>query len=305
MRKIRQENLTAEFHVRYGAIGGIAYHHVADNYIAFFSTFIPCGVWEAVEIIDGLLKNESELDPKILHADTQGQSTVVFAIAYLLGIKLMPRIRNWSDLKFYRSEKTVRYQNIDSLFKDTVDWKLIETHWQDMLQVVLSIKSGKISSSTLLRKLGSYSKRNKLCLALRELGCVIRTLFLLDYISDVELREEITIQTNKVESYNGFSEWISFGNPYTMVASNDPDEHEKAVKYTDIICNCVMFQNVLDMSEIILQLHEEGHIISKKPLSRGSPLMTEHLNRFGEYVVRMDTEKADIDRVIRLPELVD
>ena len=80
MRKIYQENLTAEYHIRYGSIGGIAYHHVADNYIALFSTFIPCGVWEAVEILEGLLKNESDLQPKIIHADTQGQSTVVFAI---------------------------------------------------------------------------------------------------------------------------------------------------------------------------------------------------------------------------------
>ena len=162
MRKIYQENLTAEYHIRYGSTGGIAYHHVADNYIALFSTFIPCGVWEAVEILEGLLKNESELQPKIIHADTQGQSTVVFAIAYLLGIKLMPRIRNWKDLKFHHPYKTARYEHIDSLFNDTVDWKLIETHWQDMLQIVLSIKTGKVSSSLLLRKLGSYSKRNKL-----------------------------------------------------------------------------------------------------------------------------------------------
>lgn len=301
MRKIYQENLTAEYHIRYGSIGGIAYHHIADNYIALFSTFIPCGVWEAVEILEGLLKNESDLQPKIIHADTQGQSTVVFAIAYLLGIKLMPRIRNWKDLKFHRPYKTTRYKHIDSLFNDNVDWKLIETHWQDMLQVVLSIKAGKISSSLLLRKLGSYSKRNKLCLALRELGYVVRTLFLLDYISDVELREEITAQTNKVESYNGFTEWLSFGNPYTIVASNDPDEHEKAVKYNNIIANAVMFHNVLDMSNVILQLHEEGYPIAKKGLARTSPLMTDHLNRFGEYVVNMQVEPVDISRAMKLP----
>ena len=51
-------NLIAKFHVRYGKKGGIAYHHVADNYIALFSTFIPCGVWEAVAIIQGLLQNK-------------------------------------------------------------------------------------------------------------------------------------------------------------------------------------------------------------------------------------------------------
>jgi TnpA family transposase len=301
MRKIYQENLIAEYHIRYGSTGGIAYHHVADNYIALFSTFIPCGVWEAVEILEGLLKNESDLQPKIIHADTQGQSTVVFAIAYLLGIKLMPRIRNWKDLKFHRPYKTARYKHIDSLFNNTVDWRLIETHWKDMLQIVLSIKIGKISSSLLLRKLGSYSKRNKLCLALREFGYVIRTLFLLDYISDVELREEITAQTNKVESYNGFTEWLSFGNPYTIVASNDPDEHEKAVKYNDIIANAVMFHNVLDMSNVVLELHEEGYPVAKKSLTRTSPLLTDHLNRFGEYVVNMQVEAVDINRAMKLP----
>lgn len=69
-------------------------------------------MWEAVEILEGLLKNESDIQPKIIHADTQGQSTVVFAIAYLLGIKLMPRIRNWKDLKFHRPYKTARYKHI-------------------------------------------------------------------------------------------------------------------------------------------------------------------------------------------------
>ncbi len=53
------ENLLSEYHIRYGGYGGIAYHHVSDRYIALFSHFIPCGVWEAVYIIDGLLKNKT------------------------------------------------------------------------------------------------------------------------------------------------------------------------------------------------------------------------------------------------------
>ncbi|WP_144488603.1 Tn3 family transposase, partial [Bacillus sp. ABP14] len=77
------------------------------------------------------------------------------------------------------------------------DWKLIETHWQDLFQVVLSIKAGKILPSTLLRKLRSDSKKNRLYQAFRELGRVIRTIFLLKYISDMKLREQITASTNK------------------------------------------------------------------------------------------------------------
>lgn len=157
-----KENLLSEYHIRYGGYGGIAYHHISDTYIALFSHFIPCGVWEAVYIIDGLLKNKSHIQPDTLHADTQGQSTPVFALAYLLGISLMPRIRNWKDLIFFRPSEDTVYEHIDPLFSDTVDWDLLETHWKDLLQVVLSIKEGKILPSTLLRKLSNESKKNRL-----------------------------------------------------------------------------------------------------------------------------------------------
>ena len=62
----------------------------------------------------------------------------------------MPRIRNWKDLSFFRPSKDTRYRHIDSLFSETVDWQLIEAHWPDLLQVVLSIKAGMISSAQLL-----------------------------------------------------------------------------------------------------------------------------------------------------------
>ena len=69
---LSEQNLMAEYHIRYGGYGGIAYYHVSDMYIALFSHFISCGTWEAVYIIDGLLKNKSEIQPDIIHADTQG-----------------------------------------------------------------------------------------------------------------------------------------------------------------------------------------------------------------------------------------
>jgi hypothetical protein len=71
---IYEQNLLAEYHIRYGGYGGIGYYHVSDTYVALFSHFIPCGVWEAVYILDGLLKNTSDIQPDTLHADTQGKT---------------------------------------------------------------------------------------------------------------------------------------------------------------------------------------------------------------------------------------
>jgi hypothetical protein len=64
------DNLLAETSIRYGGYGGIARHLVADTYVAPFSRFVPCGVWEAVYLIDSLLQNQSEAQPEQVHADT-------------------------------------------------------------------------------------------------------------------------------------------------------------------------------------------------------------------------------------------
>ena len=293
---MREENLIAEFHLRYASRGGIAYHHIANNYIALFSTFIPCGVWEAVEILEALIKNQSDIQPDTVHADTQGQSTVVFALAYLLGIQLMPRIRNWKDLKLFRPTKNSKYKHIDSLFNDSmINWKLIETSWREMMRVVVSIKEGKITSSLLLRKLTTYSKKDRLYRGFQELGRVIRTQFLLNYISDVELRETITAETNKVEAYNNLSEWTSFGS-MELVASNDEDEMEKAIKYNDILTNSIILQNIVDMSDIIYQLAQEGKNITKEDVSSLSPYLVEHIKRFGEYFIDLDKISSQVEK---------
>jgi TnpA family transposase len=187
---------------KYGGYGGIGYYHVSDNYIARFSHFIPCGVWEGSFILDIFEQEDKEPKPETLHGDTQAQSSTIFGMAYLLGIALMPRIRNWKDLNLFRPSPDAHYTHIETLFSDTVDWNVIETHLPDMLRVVLSVKAGTIRPSTILRKLGTYSRRNKLYQAFRELGDVVRTEFLLHLLGDPDLRSMLQSAMNKSEAFN-------------------------------------------------------------------------------------------------------
>jgi TnpA family transposase len=284
--ELRENNLLGERHIRYGKYGGINYQHISGTYIALFTPFIACGVWEAVYILDALLEQRSELQPDTLHADTHGQSEPVFGLALLLGIELFPRMRTWNDAIFYRPSKTESYPHIDALFSDVIDWNLIERHWQDMMQVVLSIQAGKILPSMLLRKLGSHNRKNKLYRAFRELGRVVRTLFLLRYISEAELRQTIRAETTKIESFNDFLDWISFGGP--VIKSGDPVEQTKRLKYMNLVANAVMLQNVVDLTGVLNTAAAEGYPVTKALVGRLSPYMREHIRRFGQYVLDMD-----------------
>ncbi|WP_374356486.1 Tn3 family transposase, partial [Chitinimonas sp.] len=296
---VYEQNLVSEYHIRYGGYGGIGYYHVSDKYIALFSRFIPCGVHEGVYILDGLMANESDIKPDTVHGDTQAQSYPIFALSYLLGIKLMPRIRNVKDLTFFRPETGVKYKNIDSLFGESIDWKLIETHMHDMMRVAVSIKLGKITASTILRRLGTFSRKNKMYAAFRELGKAIRTLFLLRYISDVELRKTITAATNKSEEFNDFVKWVFFGGE-GVIAENIRHEQRKLTKYSHLVANMLILHNVVQMTKVLTEMKRDGAELNSEVLAGLAPYRRAHVNRFGDYTLDFDRELQPLDFETRI-----
>ncbi len=289
-----EQNLLSEYHIRYGGYGGIGYYHVSDKYIALFSHFIPCGVYEAVYILDGLIYNQSDIQPDTLHGDTQAQSTPVFALAHLLGINLMPRIRNIKDLVFFRADRSDQYEHIGSLFRNTIDWELIARHMKDMLRVVISIKAGKIAPSTILRRLGTASRKNRLYYAFRELGRAVRTMFLLKYINDAELRKTINAATNKSEEFNDFVKWLFFGGD-GVIAENIRHEQRKVIKYNQLVANMVILHNVHTMSQVLKRLQAKGYQLTKEILRGMAPYRRAHINRFGEYPLDLDRQAEPLN----------
>jgi len=294
-----EQNLLSEYHIRYGSYGGIAYYHVSDKYIALFSHFIPCGVYEAIYILDGLMKNESDIQPNVLHGDTHAQSFPVFGLAYLLGIKLMPRIRKNKVLTMYQPDKTTDYKHIQEIFSDPINWKLIQTHLPDMLRVALSVKAGKLTPSAILRKLGSHSRKNKLYYAFRELGRAVRTGFLLEYYHDPQLRKTINAATNKSEGFNNFAKWTAFANK-GEIRENLRHEQIKIIKYNHLVANLLIFYNTQEMTRVLKELTAEGYQIKKSTLRAFSPYRTEHIRRYGLHPLNMEQEVPPLNMDFQL-----
>ena len=170
-----------------------------------------------------------------------------------------------------------------------------------MLRVVISIKKGKITASTILRRLGTYSRRNKLYLAFKELGKAIRTLFLLRYIDEIELRKTIQSATNKSEEFNGFIKWLFFGGE-GIIAENVRHEQRKIVKYNQLVANMVILYNVEKMTHVLKGLSREGVVINKELLNGLSPYRNSNINRFGDYNLDMEREVPPLDFGIKILE---
>jgi TnpA family transposase len=127
-----------------------------------------------------------------------------------------------------------------------------------MLRVALSISQGKIRSSTILCKLGTYSRQNKLYVAFRELGRVVRTLFLLRFLNDEELRRTIHAATNIAEAWTAFVQWVAFGGE-GVIRQNNREEQRKIIRYNHLVANLVVFHNVVSMTQGLQTLIDEGY----------------------------------------------
>jgi hypothetical protein len=195
-----------------------------------------------------------------------------------LGFELMPRIRNWKELTFYRPGRQATYVHIDALFgepgKNVIDWDLVESQFRHLMRVAISVREGVLSSTLLFKRLRSGSRRNATYTAFREVGRVVRTAQLLRYLADPAMRRRVTAATNKVEAYNGFSQWLHFGNR-GVIADNDPAEQEKAMKFNSLLTNAVIFHQAVDIAQVVRVLQAEGWKVEPEDLAEVSPYIKE------------------------------
>ncbi|WML27345.1 Tn3 family transposase [Neobacillus sp. OS1-33] len=121
----------------------------------------------------------------------------------------------------------------------------------------------------------------------RELGRVIRTMFLLKYMADEELRGTIQAATNKSEAFNGFTKWIFFCGE-GIIAENDREKQRKVIKYNHLVANCLIFYNVFSLSRILHDYMQDGNEYDEELISYLSPYVTAHVNRFGKYRIDLN-----------------
>ena len=221
----------------------------------------------------------------------------------MLGIESMPSIRNWKNLKLFRPYKDSSFDHIDSLFKGTVDWQLLRDHFLDMLRVAISVKKGKTIPSTILKRLATCSRKNKLYYAYRELGRVIRTKFILEFLSDVDLPRTIQRATNKSEAFNKFAQFLFFGGS-SIISQTTREEQRKAIKYNHLVANLVIFHNLVNMTNAIQQLRKDGLEFIHEQVMCLSPYQTEQTNRFRKYELK-ESKPKPIEPILNITLLED
>ena len=107
-------------------------------------------------------------------------------------------------------------------------------------------------------------------------------MFLLEYISNDELRRIIHAAQNKCEGFNKFAQWAYFGSD--TIEDNVRDNQLKIIKYNHLIANLLIFHNCHTMTQALKELEAEGMQLTRNcsalsaPIGRTTPIALACMN---------------------------
>jgi TnpA family transposase len=296
---------TGHVNPKYGSEPGRTFYtHISDQYAPFSTRVVNVGIRDSTYVLDGLLYHESDLRIEEHYTDTAGFTDHVFALMHLLGFRFAPRIRDLKDTKLYVPKNKQDYSALQAMNGGTLNLKQIRDHWDEILRLAASIKQGTVTASLMMRKLGSYPRQNGLSIALRELGRIERTLFILDWLQNVELRRRVHAGLNKGEARNALARAVFF-NRLGEIRDRSFDQQSYRASGLNLVTAAIVLWNTVYIERAIEAQLEVGKSISEDLLPYLSPLGWEHINLTGDYVWRQNkATEAGQFRSLRLSKML-
>lgn len=275
-------SLHADANPHYGTgKGATIYRFTSDQFSSYYTKIIHTNSRDAIHVLDGLLHHETDLNIEEHYTDTAGYTDQIFGLTHLLGFKFAPRIRDLSDSKLFTIDKANEDPKLEAILRGQINTKVIEENYEDVLRLAHSIREGTVSASLIMGKLGSYSRQNSLATALREMGRIEKTIFILNYISDESLRRKIQRGLNKGEAMNGLARAIFFGKQGELRERTIQHQLQRA-SALNIIINAISIWNTLHLTTAVEYKKRTGSF-NEDLLHHMSPLGWEHINLLGEY----------------------
>lgn len=279
------DSIHANYSYKYfGKDKGITlYSFISDAHQVFHGLAFSASDREAWYVLNGLMYNQV-VESDIHSTDTHGSTDIVFALCHLLGIDFQPRIKEFHLLKLHGTKDLSIENQQDYIVNSgaTINTKIIEEQWDNILRLVVSMKLKYTVPSQILKRLSSYALQNPLYQALKELGKLVRTIFLLRYMDDETMRQRIHQQLVKGESFNSLSSAIHYGNSGKIIYASKEDllllEGSKRLLENVVICWNYLY---LTRSLVKATPKERKEIINQIPDI--SPVAWEHFNFQGEF----------------------
>jgi len=257
------------------------YNFISDQFSGFHGIVIPGTLRDSMFVLEGLLEQQTGLNPTEIMTDTTGTSDIVFGLFWMLGYQFSPRLADAGEAVFWRIDKGANYGVLNDIARGAAHPEKIHQQWDDMMRVAGSLKLGTVQASELIRSLLKSDRPSSLAQAIIEAGRINKTIYLLNYIDDEDYRRRILTQLNRGEGRHSVARVICHGQR-GEVRKRYREGQEDQLGALGLVTNAVVLWNTIYMQSALD--HLQGSIeIKEEDEARLSPLGYGHINVLGHY----------------------
>jgi TnpA family transposase len=242
--------------------------------------------------------------PEVLVTDTGAYLDLVFGIAQLLGIQYSPALADLPDQKGWRADTGADYGPLNTFARGKLDLTKVRRHWNDILRLIASIYTSKVSAYDVVRMLQRDGHPTALGEAIATYGRIFKTLHILSIIDSEPYRRGIKAMRNLQEGRHALAEKVFHGRKGQLF-QRYRDGMEDQLGALGIVLNLIVLWNTVYIDAALQQLRAQGYPVKDEDVVRLSPFMRRHINVHGKHSFALPDLPEGGIRALRDPDTDD
>lgn len=284
----------------FGLHKGVVADTLMVGYVPVNALIIGAHEHESHYVLDLLLNNTTSLQPTIHSTDTHGTNQVNFALLHVFGFQFAPRYRNIQEkikTGLYGFQHPRAYAELLLRPIRKLKTELIIAEWDNLRRIFASLALKTTSQSIIVRKLNAYARRNKTRQALWEYDHIFRSLYLLEYVDSLPLRQNVQRALNRGESYHQLRRAVAHAN-VGKLRLRTAEEQVLWSECNRLLTNCIIYYNAAILSRVLEERIAAGDTLGAAQLAHVSPVAWQHINFYGRYEFTTEASPIDLDAIV-------
>jgi TnpA family transposase len=257
------------------AIG--TYAHVLDQWGILYDQPIVLNCRQAGAAIEGALRQRQIGQLERVAVDTHGFTHFAMALAKVVGFDLCPRLARLKRRRLYLPRGLDVPPILRPIVAETVSRRAIRQGWDGLLRLGASVKHGWYPAPEALDRFGSAAAGDPVYEAGDEMGKLLRSLYLCDYLSNPVFRTDILDLLNQGEAVHSLQRAIHNGG-ITAKHGRTTEQLAAISGALTLLANIVMAWNTHHLQATIDRMPNE---YSDGVLGRVAPIGHKHINLRG------------------------
>ena len=168
-----------------------------------------------------------------------------------------------------------------------------------MQRIFVSLALKSTTQSTIIRKLSSYDRNNRTKKALWEYDNIIKSLYILNYIDSLTIRQGVQKALNRGEAYHKLKRAVFHAHQGKFRVKTELEQYIWS-ECTRFLANCIIFYNTFILSALLTQAEKAEKVEEAKVIKGISPIAWRHVNLLGRFEFQRPQNPIYIDEMIKV-----